>query len=72
MVTKYYVNISGEYTGDAKELIVDANNLGLTKIKLIITEVKDSDKLGDISDVINDDGIDNDDKVIKVYDILQE
>lgn len=43
MVKKYYVNMSGEYDGDIRQLIIDINNLELKKIKLIFTEIKDDE-----------------------------
>ena len=40
MVKKiYHINISGEYTGDIKNILVNVNNLKFKKIKLIFTEV---------------------------------
>ena len=39
MVKQYYINISGEYIGDIKDILANINNLELEKIKLIFTEV---------------------------------
>lgn len=39
MVKQYQINISGEYTGDIRDILANVNNLKLDKIKLIFTEV---------------------------------
>ena len=51
MVHKYYVNISGGYIGDIKDLFTSVNNLKLKNVKLIFTETSDDYKSNCYSDL---------------------